>query len=204
MNLTQSPQFYWLGEVNYRDALKIQQSFLSAEKENELPVVLGLEHPQVITLGVRGSTEDVLTAKIPVVQTERGGQATLHNPGQLVIYPLFPIKKMSLGVRNFVDEMLEITSQTLKKCNITITKKENGLFTKNGKICSAGFNIKGGKSSHGLAINVSNNLQDFANIKACGIAGAPMDKVSHYQQQLTPEDLFKLWSQEFELRHNTT
>lgn len=177
--------------------MELQQSYLKAENADQLPVILGLEHPSVITLGVRGSAEDILTPDVPVVKTTRGGQATLHNPGQLVIYPLLSLKAMNITVRNFVEGMLDVSAQTLKTCNITIDSQKDGLFTTAGKICSAGFNIKNGKTSHGLAINVCNDLAEFSKIRACGVTNSQMDRVSHYAPDMTPEKLFAIWKNEF-------
>ncbi|MBY0314980.1 MAG: lipoyl(octanoyl) transferase LipB [Bdellovibrionales bacterium] len=191
------PRFLWLGTVDYSVAMELQQSYLKAENADQLPIILGLEHPSVITLGVRGSADDVLSHDVPVVKTTRGGQATLHNPGQLVIYPLLSLKAMNITVRNFVEAMLEVSAQTLKNCNITIDSQKDGLFTSVGKICSAGFNIKNGKTSHGLAINVRNDLVEFSKIRACGVTNSPMDRVSHYDPDMTPENLFEIWKNEF-------
>lgn len=180
----------------YQDGLQIQQEWLNGQN-GELPVILGFEHPAIITLGIRGTVDDIISAEFPVHRVDRGGQATLHNPGQLVIYPIFDLNCISMTVRQFVESMLETTSATLRECNITIQSQKDGVFTRKGKIASAGFNIKQKKTSHGLAINICNDLSAFRSIKACGISQPQMDKVSHYSKEMTPELFFKLWEAQF-------
>src|SRR5688500_698623 len=95
----------WLGTFDYVKSLELQQQIqLNAEAD---PAILGLEHPLTITLGRRGDPlKDVLVGfktlrekAIPVVAVDRGGQATLHHPGQLVIYPILSLRKMQMGAK---------------------------------------------------------------------------------------------------------
>ncbi len=188
----------WLGTVEYQESLHIQTQAAEATRWNALGTVLGLEHPEVITLGIRGTESDILTqGTVPVVRVPRGGQATFHNPGQLVIYPICPLRNWQIGVKEWVDLLLTSTKMTLLKCNIIVEVENNGLISKNGKICSLGLNIKNGVSTHGLALNVSNDLMGFSHIQACGVRGQLMDRVvNHFKS--TPKELFELWVSDFE------
>jgi len=188
----------WLGTVEYSEAEKTQADCIQYAKDSGHGTVLGLEHKEVITLGLRGKDSDILfNTDIPIYKASRGGQATYHNPGQLVIYPVCPIKTWNLGARNWVETLTEITRKTLEECNIIVINTTNGLFTKSGKIASLGFNLKGGVSSHGIAINVSNELDGFSKISACGVRNQPMDRVAD-TYFITPERVFSLWCAHFD------
>jgi lipoate-protein ligase B len=187
----------WLGTVEYDVATKLQETLAERMRESHQGVILGLEHPEVITLGIRGGQSDILVhSDIPICRADRGGQATYHNPGQLVIYPVCPIRNWRIGAREWVENLLQITRQTLEKCNIIVVAQNNGLFTKSGKIASIGLNLKGGVSTHGIAINVSNSLAGFSLNSACGVQKQPMDRVVE-THKITPEELFVLWNDEF-------
>jgi len=188
----------WLGRLEYEKALAMQLNLREQVRETGIGVILGLEHPDVITLGVRGKEADILhRGDTPVVNTSRGGQATFHNPGQLVIYPICPIQAWGIGVRDWVDLLMKATQKTLKKCNIIVINQNNGLHTKNGKIASVGINIKKGISAHGIAVNISNNLAGFELIKACGIDRQPMDRVENFFN-ITTNVFFEAWCADFE------
>lgn len=158
-------------------------------------VLVGCEHPAVITCGRRGSP--MQECILPIVQTNRGGLMTVHSPGQLVIYPICSLRSLKMGVRDWVEALLEITSQSLKKCNIMFVDKNRGLFTQNGKIASVGITISKGTSLHGIAINVSNDLDIFKLIDPCGHQGQPMDRVQNHNSQISTELLFKIWCDSF-------
>lgn len=187
----------WLGTVEYAVATKLQETLAERVRNSLGGVILGLEHPEVITLGLRGQPSDILVpSDIPVYQADRGGQATYHNPGQLVIYPICPIRNWKLGARNWVETLTQVTRLTLEKCNIIVVSQNNGLYTKSGKIASIGLNLKGGVSTHGIAINVCNDLSGFSLISACGVQKQPMDRMAE-SCEVTPERLFALWCEHF-------
>ncbi len=102
-NLKVQPVF--LGKIDYQEALRKQNQYHELVKENpETIYILGLEHPQVLTLGYRASeSEEILaTNQVPVIKTERGGLATIHSEGQLIIYPIVHLRHLQIGVREFV------------------------------------------------------------------------------------------------------
>ncbi len=187
---------HWLGLKDYKIVLDLQMKAHQQVSDQKTGVVIGCEHPIVIT-GGRRSQNAVQHADIPVVQTDRGGLFTLHNPGQLVIYPICSLRELKTGVREWVDLLLETTSLSLKKCNIILISKNSGCFTKNGKIASVGITVSKGISRHGIAINVSNELQCFDLIDACGMRGQKMDRVRDYHANLTTEKLFAIWCDSF-------
>lgn len=165
--------------------------------------LLGFEYPQTITLGRRAhaTPEAWRTAlsNTPLIPVSRGGLATLHNEGQCVIYPIVPIKKYGLFAKEWVHLLTQTTKEALEKCNIIVESTNAGVFTPIGKIASIGIDLKKGVSTHGIAINISNNLSDFSQIIPCGIAGQVFDRVHEYNS-ISTEDFFALWSRCFKER----
>lgn len=193
----------WHGLTSYNKALNEQLLQRQKAKVSGGGAVLGYEHPTVITLGVRGRPEDVHSplAGVEVIETDRGGQATLHSPGQLVIYPVLAYRSMGFRPIEFMDLLFDVTQATFKKCNIIVIRKNNGLHTKYGKIAAVGLNIKRGISSHGISINIENETQLFNAISACGVAGAQIDRLRDHCD-ITTQKFYELWV--VELQHRLT
>lgn len=190
-------EFEWRGLVSYENALLLQeQGALDIAQGRRPSLVLGLEHPHVITLGRRSKLDPVIPPG-PIVWTERGGEATLHSEGQLVIYPLMKLRPR-FEVRAWVDFLLEVTRLSLADVGIeTQVGEQSGLWTAQGKIAFLGIRVKNGVSMHGLSINVRNDLGLFGAIKACGIRGAALDSVARRGIELSPQDLYRVWMKHF-------
>jgi lipoate-protein ligase B len=181
----------WLGTVDYEEALILQKDTVESVKKNGGGVLLACEHPTVITLGKRGQPlTDILTSmetlrlrKIKIVATERGGQATLHNPGQLVIYPILDLREWELGVKQYVEALERATAVFLAEYGVEVFRGfEPGLFSNDHKIAAFGIRVDRGVTSHGLAININNDLEPFSLIKQCGLASRPTNL---YQEMAT-------------------
>ena len=198
----------FLTQLNYAEGLRAQErALMQVEARGDLAgILLGLEHSAVVTLGKRGRVEDDLrvpeaelsTRGLELFVSERGGQATLHSPGQLVIYPCVSLKAIGLGPRDYVRRVETLTQEVLASLNIVTTPnpEEPGLYTSKGKIAFFGFKIAREMASHGLAINVSNDLSLFDVIRSCGKEGEAFDQVSRYQK-IDLESLFRTWSTHF-------
>jgi lipoyl(octanoyl) transferase len=192
-------KYLWRGLVNYETALQDQLMFLNTEGEE----IWGLEHPRVITLGLRAEAQgevhvDFLNS-YKTIRVERGGKATLHNEGQLVIYPQITIAKYGFGVRTYVDALISVTQQLLHELNVEVVTnpEEVGLFTPNGKIGAVGIRVQNGRAYHGLALNVCNNLEDFNAIRSCGLWNRPQDKLQNWGVSHSPEKIFELWIEQW-------
>ena len=132
-------QSEFLGQIDFQEAFKKQEVLWLKSKTKNLNFILGLEHPAVITLGRRADTEEInINNQLPVVQSTRGGLATIHSEGQLVIYPIIDIRKINLGVRDYVELLLSTTQKVFTHFGVETFKddKNIGLYTKNGKIAS--------------------------------------------------------------------
>lgn len=198
-------QIQWLGFTDYVKSLEMQTAAMNVADER--PVIFGLEHPITITLGRRGDPlRDVVVGfktlrerAIPVVAVERGGQATLHNPGQLVIYPILPLRAYNLGVKDYVAMLEETTKQLLAQYGITACCKgdEPGLFTIKGKIAFYGVRVSKGITSHGVGLNVSNDLADFSMIRSCGKATEQFANMRDFVATPGLQTLFFQWVEIF-------
>lgn len=183
------------GLVDYSRGMQLQA--------NGGDCIHGLEHPAVITLGIRGKREsDVLWSPVALaargidcVQTERGGQATLHSPGQLVIYPCLDIRAMGIGPRAFVETIQRATRLWLRDMDVEARcgLEEPGLFVGDQKLVAFGFHISRGRTRHGLAINVANDLALFDSIRACGARGQPLARLADFGVSQSLEALFSSW-----------
>ncbi len=201
--------FEYHGQVAYPEAIRRQAEAAERARLFSQKTILGMEHFPVITLGKRGvrladvlaDEKDLSELGISLVQSERGGQATLHSPGQLVIYPILPLKKLQFGAKAYVDFLTEVSENFLSSLGVLSHRSahEPGLFTKNGKIVFFGVQISNGVSQHGLAINVTNDLSHFSLIRSCGINAQRMDRLQNHPVPLDLEKLFGLWCKEFKL-----
>lgn len=198
----------YLGKISYDDGLREQAASLDVlSKAESRALILGLEHTPVVTLGVRGNVEDDLATTpeqlrvkgFELRETARGGQATLHAPGQLVIYPCLNLKAFGLGARAFVELVQSSTEKWLlqKGVSATASSHEPGLFVDGAKIAAFGFKISRGFTSHGLAINVRNELSDFDLIRTCGVSKQRVARLQDFGVTETLEMLFLSWVQIF-------
>jgi lipoate-protein ligase B len=142
--------------------------------------VIFVEHDPVLTMGKNADHIHVLTHKsqiqeqgIDFVETDRGGQVTAHEPGQLVMYPILPVQEMGLTPRSYVCSLEKAVIKTLEDLQISSSTDPSnpGIWVGANKICAVGIRIKERVSMHGIALNVSNNLSTFSHILACGIQG---------------------------------
>jgi lipoyl(octanoyl) transferase len=133
-----------------------------------------LEHPPVFTLGLNAKREHVLApGDIPVVQIDRGGQVTYHGPGQLVVYPLIDLKRHGLGVRQLVTALENAVVAYAAELGVTAraAREAPGVYVDGAKLASVGLRVRRGSSYHGLALNVTVDLEPFRRINVCGYPG---------------------------------
>ncbi len=162
--------------------------------------LLGFELEPVVTLGARASAQDLLWHEqqwrdrgYTVERAERGGQATIHNPGQLVIFPVVNIREW--GVKKFVRLLAETTRVFLLEngCETRWDECNPGLYSPQGKVVSIGLRVRKGVVTHGLAINVHNDLAAFSGIRVCGSRAMTLDRL-HTAKPLS--ELFSSWNRE--------
>jgi lipoate-protein ligase B len=198
--MTVSAEF--LGKLKFTEALQAQERAWQAVHSGGPGHILGFESQPVVTLGVRGqadldltvSEEEIAKRGYALLPVDRGGQATLHGPGQLVIFPVVNVRQ--IGARRWANHLAEVTRDVLGHWGIDSRWDEcrPGLYTSRGKIVSMGLRLRQGISTHGIAINVSNDLADFQLIRPCGQSAAPMDRFS---RPVPLGEVFALWLERF-------
>jgi lipoate-protein ligase B len=174
-----------LGTIPYEEGVRLQETLRERRQAGALPdVLLVLEHPPVYTKGRRTERADLPMGEdwyraqgIEVCDTDRGGRVTYHGPGQLVAYPIMAVER----VADFVHTMERAIVSALTDEDIAAEVRETpftGVWAGDSKIASIGVRLSGGVTTHGLAVNVDNDLQPFEWIVPCGIDHARMTSVS--------------------------
>lgn len=191
-------EFHWMGLVSFSKALDQQTKTLEKVRQDHRLCFLGMEHPLVLTLGLRShkdpSIESYKRLFPKVFPVRRGGHLVVHNPGQLVIYPIVNIRGLGLSVRTYVALLIRATEAFLISLGVeTFEKQEPGLFTKRGKIAMFGVGLEKGITCHGLCVNITNNLEDFKKIPVCGVRDQVMDQVAFHTDPPSMKRLFQFW-----------
>ena len=164
-----------LGRQPYEPVWRAMQAFTDARDEATSDEVWLVEHDPVFTLGQAGKPEHVLMpGEIPVIHVDRGGQVTYHGPGQIVAYPLLDLKRLKIGVRDYVCKIEQAVIDTLAEWNIEGARKEGapGVYVAGAKIAALGIRVRRGCSFHGLAFNIAGeSTAPFLRINPCGYQG---------------------------------
>jgi len=171
-----------LGLMPYGEALALQRALVEDRRGDRIPdTLLLVEHPPVLTLGVRGdggrshilATPDELAARgVEIHETGRGGDITYHGPGQLVGYPIIHLKPDRCDVHKYVRDLEEVLIRTASGYGVAAERVEGltGVWVGREKLAAIGVRIARWVTSHGFAFNVTTNLDYFDLIVPCGIA----------------------------------
>ena len=175
-----------LGVVRYADALEQQRALVEDRRADRIPdTLLLLEHPHVLTLGVKrgGGRDHIIAAperlaalNVTVSEAGRGGDVTYHGPGQIVGYPIISLKPDRQDVHRYVRDLEEVLIGACGEFGVTahrlsgltgawVNDRSNGLE----KIAAIGVRIARWVTSHGFALNVNADLDYFQLIVPCGI-----------------------------------
>ncbi len=175
-----------LGRVGYGEALELQARLVDERRRGAIgDTLLLLEHPPVITLGVKtrgkptnivASPEALAAEGVTVFETGRGGDITYHGPGQLVGYPILDLRPDRCDVHKYVRDLEEALIVALREFGIEGGRVEGrtgvwvGPEGREEKVAAIGVRISRWITSHGFALNVSTDLRHFRLIVPCGIA----------------------------------
>ena len=175
----------WLGRVTFSDALALQEEIVArktadASAPDEL---LLLEHEPVYTIGRtpdQSSLRDPAHLPHPVVQTNRGGQATYHGPGQLVGYPILDLRVRGQDLHRYLRGLEEALIALLADYGVAGERSpgQTGVWVGPKKIASIGVGVRRWISMHGFALNVCGDLAPFSAITPCGLTGVEMTSLS--------------------------
>src|SRR5690242_16000464 len=185
-----APEVRRLGVVPYAEALALQRQLVDDRREGRVgDVLLLVEHPHVLTLGVRGdggrshilATQDALASRgVDVYETGRGGDITYHGPGQIVGYPILDLKPDRCDVHRYVRDLEEVLIRVASDYGVAAERVQGltGVWVGQEKLAAIGVRIARWITSHGFALNVTTELDYFNLIVPCGIADRGVTSLS--------------------------
>jgi len=173
--------------VSFGRADRIQRGLVSARIDDAIPdVVLMLEHEPVVTLGRRAQdqhmrvTREALAARgVDFAVASRGGDATYHAPGQLVVYPILKLDATAAGAHGYLHSLEEVAILTARDFGVDAVRRRgmSGAWTPSGKIAAIGFRLRRWVTHHGMSFNVDLDLGGFDMIVPCGLIGEPVSSL---------------------------
>ena len=130
-----------------------------------------LEHPTTYTAGVSYDKKEIIDKNIRVIQSNRGGKITLHNPGQKIIYFVIDLNNRKKDIRKLINILENSIINFLKifKIKSQKDKKNIGIWVNNKKIAAIGIRVSRWIAYHGCSINISNDLSQYSKIIPCGL-----------------------------------
>ena len=176
-----------LGRLEYAAALELQQQVCALRQQDRIgDVLLLVEHPAVLTLGRNSDREHLVAGEdtlarrgILLFETNRGGDVTYHGPGQLVGYPIVSLRSFTpqLGIIVYLRWLEEVLIRACADFGVLTQRVpgRSGVWTMPGgeiaekKIAALGVHVARGVTTHGFALNVTTDLEDFSLIVPCGI-----------------------------------
>jgi lipoyl(octanoyl) transferase len=198
-----------LGVVAYADALALQRSLVEERRAGHVPdLLLLLQHPPVITLGVKGDggranivvdAAELVSLGVDVSETGRGGDVTYHGPGQIVGYPILDLRPDRCDVHCYVRDLEEVMIRVCADYGVTAgrVKGLTGTWVGENKIGAIGVRVSRWITSHGFAFNVTTDLRHFDLIVPCGIADRGVTSL----QRETGRDLMLREVEDSVIRH---
>lgn len=198
---------HWLGRISYEEALAFQEQLVSQiAAGTAAEQLLLLEHEPVYTIGRtpdRSSLRDPAALPAPVVQINRGGQATYHGPGQLVGYPILDLRNYGQDLHRYLRTLEQVLIELLGQFGVSAQRREGltGVWVAERKIASIGVGVRRWISMHGFALNVCGDLSPFQQITPCGITGVEMTSVEKEAlQNVTVEEVAQAAARLFPVR----
>ena len=169
------------GLESYEQTHQAMRDQIAVLKGGERAELWCVQHPPVFTQGQAGKAEHVLNSgNTPIVQSDRGGQVTYHGPGQVILYTLIPMRPFLLNVRDLVSLLENTVISVLASYGVSSQARAGapGVYVGGRKIASLGLRIRHGVAYHGVALNVSMDLEPFSRINPCGYEGLEVTQLS--------------------------
>ena len=176
-----------LGRLEYRAAWDVQREAAAQVKSGGPDTLLLVEHDPVLTLGAGFHAENLLAsgaacrhAGVAVERTDRGGDVTYHGPGQLVMYPVFDLRRHGKDLHRWMRDLEETQIRLLAQFGLTGRRfpPHTGAWIGDKKVAAIGVKIGGWISTHGIALNCEPDLTGFRLIVPCGIKEYPVTSLS--------------------------
>ena len=164
----------------YEYQVKLVRKVSQGGSENTLLIT---EHRPVITIGRRGSRDNILRSGkflasygIEVLNVDRGGDVTYHGPGQLIAYPIFRLENEARDIHGVLDFLEEVGRYFLRQYGLIADERHGlrGIWIDGKKFASVAIGVRRWVTYHGIAINLNVDLGPFSFIKPCGIDGVEM------------------------------
>lgn len=186
------------GLTRYRENYELQKElFTDRLKGIGEDTLLVTRHEPVVTMGKSGRKSDLLVGNeiltergIDYVEIDRGGGITYHGPGQLVLYPIFDLRKYGKDLREFVRRLGLVAKNVVEEFGLKAEYREGdeiGLWVKGEetkKLGSLGLRVKKWYTMHGLALNVSLDQEKARTIRPCGIGGAELVSITDFAEDV--------------------
>jgi lipoate-protein ligase B len=161
-----------LGRTCYEDAHELQSRCVDDRVAGRVGDLLLLtEHDPVVTVG-RGASRDMVSGvNVPVVEVERGGEATYHGPGQLVAYPILRMAPDRRDMHRYLRDLEEVVIRVLAEFGVEGRRESglSGVWIGDKKVCSVGVAVRRWVAWHGFALNVHTDLSAFGTFQPCGL-----------------------------------
>jgi lipoate-protein ligase B len=167
----------------YAEAHARQQELVEQRLRGEVGDVLVLtEHEPVITVGRGTKPADVAGATIPIVEVERGGEATYHGPGQLVAYPILALPPPRRDLHRYLRDLEEVVIGVLREVDVEGSRRPGltGVWIGERKVCSIGVAVRRWVTWHGLALNLAADLDAFRQFRPCGLDPRSMTNLAEH------------------------
>ena len=172
-----------LQRTSFEVVHELQRELVEQRLRGEIgDVLLLVEHEPVITIGRGTDRADVAQARLPIVEVERGGEATYHGPGQLVAYPILLLPEGRRDLHRYLRDLEEVVLRVLAEFDVTGTRRPGltGVWIGERKVCSIGVSVRRWVTWHGLALNLDADLEHFAQFRPCGLDAAVMANVREF------------------------
>lgn len=173
--------FRWLDRITWQDAFALQERLVDQRLAGEIEdTVLLLEHEPVITIGRTPDKTSLLNAEaspFPVIETNRGGQATYHGPGQLVGYLILDLNARGRDLHVYLRQIEDVLIEVCSSLGVEAQRREGltGVWAETRKLASIGVGVRKWITMHGFALNVTReSLRGFQPIVPCGIQDVRM------------------------------
>lgn len=169
---------------HYETTYQFMKQYTDERHADTHDIILLVEHHPVITIGPTTQEEHIKdNLEIPVYKTNRGGKATYHGPGQLIIYPLLDLKRLGLKPSLLIQLLEETMIACCRVFNIEAVSNPaaRGVYIGGKKIGSIGLRISKGCSYHGASFNVNMDLKPFEKIVTCGMFDLEMTQLAHFK-----------------------
>ena len=172
-----------LGRTAFADALALQHELVEARADGWITdVAILTEHDPVVTVGRRTPPDAVAGVRLPVVEVERGGEATYHGPGQLVCYPIVDLAPRGRDLRRYLRDLEEVVIGVLGELDLEGERRPGltGVWLSGRKVCSIGVAVRRWVAYHGFALNLHTDLSAFRAFRPCGLDPDVMTRVADH------------------------